>query len=436
MPGGIPGIVGDDENTVLLGQHIDPLYRLPVCPGGHCLPEILSAALLLAALQVLQVLPSDDRDFGPWEFLHFPVDVVFPGAAGTEPALASGLRATDAVADGLRLGAVDRPVGIDQEFVLPDVHGQDFSFQDPFAGGFGVRNSDPKRRPSVAKRAALEKFRAGLGEPMVEALVGLERDDNGLALLEDGDLEDEIERALTWFDLGHEAGKPERALDARFSGLFPRFRFGLPRGRDGLQGDLEAVRAMTVGKASARNPVERLGVEPSRILPEGIDVPLGARPGFAEEGADPPLLGVGRQPEGDLYGAFHRSGCLDRLDRRFGLFPAAPLPVESRGEARQDRHEILHEVGELPEPFGLARQGRLVLGRGFTASRGRRVPDSRLEPRNGHEAPARLRNDSRLSGIGMALGISEGPDQLGSFGELYSATHGHNVSYIGVLVKD
>ena len=196
--GGISGIDSNKTNTVLLRQHLDPCDSLPVCPRGDCLAKRLSSAELLAQLQVLQILNTEAPKSSPRQPPHLPVNVVFTCSRGTKTALAAGLTPAHASADGLDLGAVPVSVGVDEEFIDANIDSERHAW---FWVGIGCL--DPESSPAIAERATLKQLGSGLVKPMGQVLVALERDDDGLALDQPGDLENVVEDTFAGFDLGH-----------------------------------------------------------------------------------------------------------------------------------------------------------------------------------------------------------------------------------------
>lgn len=311
FPGGVLRVVGDEKNTVLLGQYIGPLNGLPVCPGRHRLPKILAAALL-AALQVLQVLPSEGRNLGPWNSLHLPVDIVLPGAGRAKASIASRTTSPYTVTDSLHLRAVDLSVRIDAELVLPNVNGENLPGFYFFRRRSYIGKPDPKGGVIVAECAPLKKFRLWLDQPMVESSVGLERNNDGIARDQAGDLQNVVERAFPGLNFNDQAREPNGAFKFRFARPFSGLLGSSFCGNDRFEGNLQTIRPMAVGEAPTGNPVHRLGVQPAPLNPERINITLGTGTDLPEKRPQSSPLRCGRQSERYLDRAFHG---LDRLER-------------------------------------------------------------------------------------------------------------------------
>jgi len=268
---GVSGIVDDQTNTVLSRQHLDPCCRHPISPRCHSFAEGLASSRSPAPLQIFQPFDADDTDGIPRELLYLLIDVVTSRSPCSELALTSRLAAAHASTDGLGLEPILIAVGIDEQLIHSDVD-SDGSARFKIAIG----DLDPESRPAVTQRAALKQLGAGFLQPVVELFVTLERNNNGLALDQAGDLEHVIEGSLSWLNLGDEAAQPNSAADMRARRFNARSLCGLARRRHGLQRDLEAVGAVAVRETSATNAVQCFSIKPSGIRPKIVDVALGA----------------------------------------------------------------------------------------------------------------------------------------------------------------
>lgn len=340
-PGGVSGVDRHKTNTVLLSQHFDPCNSLPICPWGDRLAEFLASAGFLSFLQVLEIFDTKDSKSAPRQLLNLVIDIVHAGSGSTEPALASRLASPDPGADSLEVRPVSDAVGIYQQLIDSDVDSKRLT---RFCVKF--RNPDPERCVVVPERAPLKELCSRLGKPMVEPGMRLKWNDDRISLGESGDLENVVERAFPGFDLRHETaqadGSPCRRPGRRITGGLGSF----PRRDERLQGDLEAVGSMSVRKAASRNFVERCCIKLPRSCPAQVDVRLGTRSDFAAERFETSLLGVGGEGKADFDGAQHDS-ILQRSDGGLRFLPTPSLSVQPSGEAGQDRHEIIHEIGGL-----------------------------------------------------------------------------------------
>src|SRR4030042_139724 len=192
-PGGISGINGDETNTVLLRQVYDPCDDLPICPRGNRLTEVLRPTLLLSSFQVIEVLNTDSSHGVPRELFGYLVDIVLPRPRSPQPAFTPRFAASDARADIPGLRTVFVAVGVNQQLVDPDVHRKRASISRR-----GIWNPNPQRSPTIAKCTTLEQSGSRFAEPMVQASMRFEGNNDRAALNKAGDLEYIIEGALAF----------------------------------------------------------------------------------------------------------------------------------------------------------------------------------------------------------------------------------------------
>ena len=285
-PGGIARVVGDEENTVLLGQLVNPLDCLPVCPGGHGLPETFTSTFFLSFLHASKIFSSDHCKLIPRKSFDFGVDEVLSSSSGSKPPSAPWSAATDSLANSFKSLAVPSIVGIDEKLIVADIYSQYLSFEYFIRRNLVYGDSDPKGQQIVPKGTALKELCSRFIEPVAKSLMRLERNYDRSTPNEAGDLEDVIEGSFPGFDLSHEAREPHGFCYPWFSSPCPKGIGGLSGRDNSLDGDFQTVGSVPVRKTSARDLVQGLGVETSGIEPEVIDVSICTGSNFSEQSKD------------------------------------------------------------------------------------------------------------------------------------------------------
>ncbi len=298
--GGISGINSNKTNTVLFCQLFDPCYHLPICPRGYCFTKSLPPVGSLAQFEVFQVLDSQNTKRIPRELLGNPVDVITTCSRSPESAIATRLTTTDPSTNGLGLLAVLLAFGIYKQLVEAYIHGQDLAMLLLLLWNF-----NPKSSPTISECTALKDFGALFVEPIIEALMAFERDNNRFAFDKPRDFQYIIKCTFTRFDFGNQATQAYRTTNHRACCWSVGYACNLFGGNNSLQRDLKAIAPVTIRKASARYTVESFSVEPARVNPKKIDIALGAGKNFTAQSGETALFRFRGKFERDFDRTFH-----------------------------------------------------------------------------------------------------------------------------------
>ena len=298
--GSVLRIDSHKTNTVLLSQTRQPCYSLPNSPRCHRLTETLRPCRGLSSLDSPKVFNPKRPQRIPGKLLDRLVDVVLPCPGGTETTLTLGLSSPNSLTNGPDSKTVLGSIGINDQFVDPKVNPKSLAGLDGQVGQF-----NPEGSPRVSQDTTLEQFGPWFPKPVVKPLVPLERDHDRFPRGQSRDFENVIKGTLAGFNFGNKATEPDGSSDPGFLNHLTKNLGCFPGRNDCLQGNLEAVGAVTVREAPTGNPIESWGVQFTFSDPEGINVGLGAGLDLPSESLKTPELSCRGKRQGDFDCSLH-----------------------------------------------------------------------------------------------------------------------------------
>ena len=295
--GGVGRIIGQRQNTVLLGFEFDPVDCLPVHPRGKCLTKRFTSIFMFPSFQSGEVLVADGAKLGPRQEIDGVVDVV--GALGEcpVPSLGLGFAPPDFIPDRFEFPSVVMAVRVGDQFVDAEIHAQDL------APGLGwqVGDVDPQNHRALRQGASLGEFRSGFGQPLIKdgSLSG--GDSYSMAFMERRKTNNKIERTtsfldsnLHFIDYGISVKKWTRDV----------FSFGCPLGTDdNSQCLFQSHTFVPCGEPAIFKDL--VGWD-SGFVPEVFDVEVDGRTVGLEESVDRHTFPGGGEFEAYFAGPLHR----------------------------------------------------------------------------------------------------------------------------------
>jgi len=301
-PGGVSGIHGYKTNTVLLGQLRDPCHDLPVCPWGNRFTEIFRTIFSFTFFQIFKIFNTQNPYRFPGKPFKDLIDVILSLGMCPGSGFAAGLFSLNRLNNFFYARAILSSIRIYNELIKAYVYTQSRAFFH-----FGGRNFHPDPDPVISQDTALFNFSSWLIEPIIQTFMGLKRDDYGMTLGKTGNFKNIVERALSFFDFGHEAGQSQGSIgDDRFSGISSKSSGGFSISRENFHSPFQGILAMSVGQRSSLEPVQGFGIEGSRIFPQGIDEELDGWSELSFQGLEFTGLDLGDLIQGYFYGTVHK----------------------------------------------------------------------------------------------------------------------------------
>lgn len=217
---------------------------------------------------------SDCGNTTPRELLNDSIEVASTLGKGSGLALTPRFTTTSLIQYPAAVLAVAIAVAVHQQLAHAGIHSQ----YGTLVGCDFIGNADPQAGVLFRNCGALQQLCARYGQPLVEDLVGFERDHDPLAANQTRNFQHVIERAFTRLDVTDQGAQTQPARDFRAGGCFSQCFRRLLGGDNSLQGDLETRLSLPVAELREVDSVERHRVQLARGFPERLDIPPGASP--------------------------------------------------------------------------------------------------------------------------------------------------------------
>jgi SPP1 gp7 family putative phage head morphogenesis protein len=286
---GVGGASRIDEyhsNTVQVGQKNDPFVHLPHNPRSQPFAKCFSACSF-ASLNTFQIFQANDLEPIIGQLLSHSIDEAFTSLLSTTSSFASRDTTSDNVHYRPHLTAVMNSIRVRHQFARSDINAEHFAS----LAWLTTQSLDPQTSTIIGQCSPLQKFCAGHLQPMIEPLVGSERNHNWIAARQAGYLENIVERTFASFDLADQRTQPHRTSQNWQRGWDSSLFRCFTGSNDGFQSHLETVRPMAIAQVVAGNPIHRFLVQLATFEPQRLDIFVRERAQTKQQSRQPTTLG-------------------------------------------------------------------------------------------------------------------------------------------------